>query len=124
LLGAAAITITVLFTDLISTAFFVGILIGVVLIFLALRAHPDVNLIILNAVAMLTGLNAVLDLLYLVSNPAIGIDGIRNDAAAFSAEVAPLIPGTIWAAVWALIAILALGASIWFSVLRPMRKML
>ena len=120
-LGTAIIAITVLFTDLLTTAFIVGIAMGAILIFLGLRAAPDVNLVLLNVLAILTALNGVLDLVYLVSNTGATVGAVRNDAAQFSAEIAPLIPAPVWAALWALIALLMLGASIWFSVIRPRR---
>mgnify|MGYP001167410178 CR=1 FL=1 len=118
-LGVWLIAFSVLFTDLLSTAFVVGIGTGIVMIILSAKAPPDVALILLNALAILTGLNAVLDLVYLVNSSGATLGTIRNDAAAFSAEIAPLIPAGVWAALWALTALLMLGASIWYSLIRP-----
>lgn len=118
-LGVWLIAFSVLFTDFLSTAFVVGIGMGVVLIILSAKAPPDLTLILLNVLAILTGLNAVLDLVYLVNSSGATLGNIRNDAAAFSAEVAPLIPAGVWAALWALTAVLMLGAAVWYSLIRP-----
>lgn len=121
-LGAGLILITLLYTDFLATAFIVGVLMGAALILLGWRAHQDINLIILNVLAMLTGLNAVLDLFYLVNNSGAGLGTVRNDAVAFSAQIAPIIPAWVWAGLWALIALAALGASVWYSVIHPFRR--
>jgi len=121
LLGAVIIVVTVLFTGLLTTAFFVGLAMGGILIVLGTRANDDINLILLNVLAMLTGLNAVLDLIFLVGNTNASIGSVRNDAAQFSAEFAPLIPAAFWAALWALIAVSLLAMAVWFSVIRPRR---
>ncbi len=117
-LGIGLIAISWLYGGLFTTAFFVGTLMGIILIVLARRAHPDVNLIVLNILAMLTGLNAVLDVISLVSNTGATLGAIRNDAAAFSAEIAPLIPAVVWAALWALIAVAMVGVSVYASLIR------
>lgn len=117
LLGA----ITLLYTSFLSTAWLVGI--GSALILLALWRYADrsVNLLVLDVLAMLTGLNAVLDLVGLISSSRASLGAVRNDAAAFSAEIAPIIPGVVWAVLWAGIAVALLGAAVYFSYIRPRR---
>jgi hypothetical protein len=113
--------ITLLYTSLLSTAWIVGI--GSALILLALWRFADrsVNLLILDILAILTGLNAVLDLVGLVRFSGATIASVRNDAAAFSAEVAPILPAAGWAVVWSILAIIMLGAAVYFSHIRQRR---
>lgn len=121
-LGVGLIGFSLLFGRFSLTAFIVGIAFGGVLILLGLRAHREVNLLVLNMLAIITGLNAVLDLIFLVGNSNIGIGSLRNDAAAFAREVAPVIPAAVWALLWAVVAVAILGAAVWLSVIRPLRR--
>jgi hypothetical protein len=120
-LGIVVAAITLLYTDLLSTAFLVGIAFAFVLIALWRYADRGLNMLVLNVLALIAGLNAVLDLVSLVSNSGVSMGAIRNDAAAFSAQVAPLIPPFVMALLWALIAVALLGASLYYSVLRHLR---
>jgi hypothetical protein len=71
-------------------------------------------------VGLLTGLNAVFDLLFLVQNGHADLGGVPNDASAFAA-LTP-VPTVIWALIWALLAAFMLGSAVWFSVVRPLRQ--
>ena len=128
ILGVLLIGFALVFSRFVSAQFivsiapFVGMLSGLLLFLLGSRANRDVNILILNVLAMLTGLNAVMDLIQLVQYSDIGIGQVRNDAAAFSAEITPLVPAAIWAFVWALAAVLMLGVSVWYSVIHPLRR--
>ena len=89
-----------------STAWLVGL--GMALVLLALWRFADrsVNLLVLDVLAILTGLNAVLDLFSLViAQRCRDAAYVLNDAAAFSRDVAPIVPAVVWAALWALIAV-------------------
>jgi len=66
-------------------------------------------------------LNAVLDVYQLVGNSGASLGDVRNDAAAFSAEVFPL-PAAFWALLWSLIALIMLGIAVYYGVIRPMRR--
>jgi hypothetical protein len=114
LLGA----ITLLYTSFLSTAWLVGL--GFALALLALWRYADrsVNLLALDVLAMITGLNAVLDLVGLITYSGASLGSVRNDAAAFSAEIAPIVPPVLWAVLWALIAVALLGAAVYFSYIR------
>ena len=94
-----SLAIAVLFGGILSIATLFGGIIGFALIAIGLKAGRDVNLLTLNVLAVMTALNAVLDLWLLVGNTgaALGTNSIRNDAAAFQAEIAPLIPAPVWA---------------------------
>jgi hypothetical protein len=77
--------------------------------------------LILDILAILTGLNAVLDLVSLIRFSGATIASVRNDAAAFSAEVAPILPAAGWAVVWSILAVIMLGAAVYFSHIRQRR---
>lgn len=126
-LGVGLALVTILYTGLLTgnfsfVAFFVGLVGAGLLIWLGRRGSQDANLLVLNLLAIITGLNAVLDLLFLVGNSGVGIGQVRNDAAAFSANVAPILPGSVWAAIWALLAVLLLGAAVYYSIIRRWRR--
>lgn len=112
----------VLYTNFLSTAFLVGLGFAGVLGLLAWKASSDLNRLVLNVLAILTALNAVTDLFSLVRSTGISMNGIRNDAAAFSAEVMPLIPPVVWALLWAGLALLMLGAAVYYSLIHPLRR--
>ena len=103
-------------------ALIIGALTGVALVFLGLRSTPWASILVLDVLSLLTGLNAVLDLLFLIGNSSIGENGVRNDAAAFTYEIAPLVPPAVWALLWCLLAVFMLGAAIWYSAILPMRE--
>lgn len=113
--------VTVLFTDFLSTAFLVGL--GSALVLLALWRYADrsVNLLVLDALAILTGLNVVLDLVALVTHSNAAMGEVLNDPAAFSRDIAPILPPVVWAIVWTIIAVLMLGAAVYFSHIRRRR---
>jgi len=121
ILAIFLVAITLLYTSILSTAWIVGI--GSALILLALWRFADrsVNLLVLDILAILTGLNAVLDLVGLIGFSYAMMGEVRNDAAAFSAEITPIIPPAIWVIVWALLAIIMLGAAVYFSHIRQRR---
>lgn len=107
-------------------ALIVGLLAGLGLIGMGVRLGVIPNLIMLNVLAIMTALNAVLDLFFLVQNTSVSMDTrtgtIQNDAMAFSREVAPLIPPVVWALLWAALTLLMIGASVYYSIIRPMLR--
>ena len=121
-LGIGLLIFSIIFGRFSITAFVVGAAFAAVLIVIGWKASRDINILVLNILAILTALNAVLDLFFLVNNSTAALGDVRNDAAAFSAGVFPLIPGAVWALLWALLAITMLGLAIWFSVIHPMRR--
>lgn len=121
-LGIVLLIFSVIFGRFSITALVVGVAFSGVLLVIGWKANRDINILVLNMLAILTGLNAVLDLFFLVGNSGAALGDVRNDAAAFSAEVFPLIPGAVWALLWALLAVAILGAAVWYSVVRPMRR--
>jgi hypothetical protein len=122
ILGVALVGLSAAFTGFLSQAFIIGVLSGVGLVLLGWKVNAGVNLLVLDVLAIVCGLNAVLDLLALIRYSGASLAGTLNDAGAFSREVAPILPGATWAFLWALIAVGMQGVSVWYSVVRPLRK--
>lgn len=101
------------------TANVIGIGFGVAMVALGWLAPRVINVFLLNTLAILTGLNAVMDLSFLVRFPDAGIGDVMNDAAAFAAEYTPLLPGSVVAFIWSAIAVLMLGAAVYFGLFKP-----
>lgn len=116
------IIIVALFLQAQNIALVIGVIFGLVLIYLGLKGGIALNVLVLDVLAILVGLNAVLDLLWLVNNTQAALGDVPNDAAAFTREIIPLVPPAIWALVWALLAITMLGMAAWYSVGRHLRE--
>ena len=121
-LGVFLILMTLLFTNAISTAIIVGILGGAILFYVAARGGTLVNLLLLNTLSLLTAFHALLDLIYLVGNSGAALGSVRNDAAAFSAAFAPIIPPSAWAFLWAALAVAMMATAFYYSIIRPLRR--
>ncbi len=120
-LGIGLIIYSILFGHIAILSLIVGIVFGLGLVGLGWKANEYVNSFLLNILAILTGLNSVLDVYLLVGNSGASLGDVRNDAAAFSADVFPL-PAAFWALLWSLIAIIMLSIAVWYGVVRPMRR--
>ncbi len=109
LIGIAIIALTLAFAmpDAAgnSTALIIGIGFGVAMMALAWWAPRTVNLLALNTLATLTGLNAVFDLWSLVGKADSASGEILNDAAAFASQVTPLLSASMVAFIWAAVAV-------------------
>jgi hypothetical protein len=109
----------------IPLALIIGVLGGGGLIALGWKVGKEINLLLLNILALITGLNAILDIRTLtritrVTDTTCGDRSqIMNDAAAFTCQVARPIPPIVWAILWGFIAVLMLGAAAYYSILRP-----
>lgn len=121
-LGALVIIIAVAFGGILSLATLLGAIIGFALIVIGLKGSYDANLLTLNLLAVLTALNGVLDLLYLVGSSHVRSGQLRNDALAFQQEVMPLVPAPVWAFIWAALALIMLGIAVYYSVIHPWRR--
>lgn len=108
----------------VPVAIVIGLLGGFAIAVIGLRASQTFGLLALNVLAIMTALNAVLDVTGLVNNADACMrtgDGLRicNDAAAFHNEVAPFLPASVWAFIWAGLAIGMVGIAAYFSLLHP-----
>ncbi len=118
LVGVGVIAVSVIYGGLISLTTLFGVVVGFALVAIGLRGAEHLALLTLNLLAILTGLNAVLDLTSLVGFAGFVVRGQTNDALAFHNEVAPLIPAPVIALVWAAIAIAMVAFAVYRSVFR------
>ncbi|MBN1963622.1 MAG: M50 family metallopeptidase [Anaerolineae bacterium] len=83
------------------------------------------NIFALNLLAIITGLNAVLDLWGLLgslnSQVITGTGGVPNDAYSMAAEIG-FLPPALWAMLWIVVAVVLLGSSAWLTFVRPLRQ--
>lgn len=121
-LGLAIITLAGIYGQTSRLALIVGGAFAGGLLLMSLVGTRYLNVLVLNVLAILTALNAVLDLLFLTQNvTARTPDGrVLNDAAAFSQEIAPGVSPSVWAWAWAVTALMILGLAAYWSVLRPL----
>ncbi len=103
-------------------ALVLGVGMGLLMLLLAWRASFFFTQLVLNVLAVITALNAVLDLWYLTrySDATRGI--VQNDAVQFAQRYAPLLPASVIALIWAAIAVGMLALAIWWGVWRPLRR--
>lgn len=122
-LGLSIIVLTLLYAGQDDfgnrTANVIGIGFGVALVALGWLAPRVINVFLLNTLAILTGLNAVMDLSFLVRHADAGIGEIMNDAAAFANAYTPLLPASVIAFIWSAVAVFMLGAAVYFGLLKP-----
>ncbi|MBA3868565.1 MAG: M50 family metallopeptidase [Anaerolineae bacterium] len=121
ILGIGLIIYSILFGHIALLSLIIGSVFGIALMALGWKGNEYINSFVLNILAILTGLNAVLDVYQLIGNSGTSLGDIRNDAAAFSAEVFPL-PAAFWALLWSLIALIMLGIAVYYGVIRPMQR--
>jgi hypothetical protein len=122
-LGVLFLLLTALFARSLP-AILAGVIIALVLIILGRRGNITVNTFTLNLLAIMTGLNAVLDLWALLRNPNLGVlgpnGGTPNDALA-AAQTLGVLPEVGWALLWTLIALALLGLAAYYTFWRPIR---
>ena len=121
-LGLSIIILTVLFAKPDQagnpTANIIGIGFGVAMVALGWLAPRVINVFILNTLAILTGLNALMDLSLLVRY---GNSNAINDAARFADKFTSLLPAAVIAIIWSAISIFMLGAAVYFGLIKPAR---
>lgn len=106
----------------IPIALFVGGAFGLALMFMGLRLPLMLNLVVLNVLAVMTALNAVLDLWFLMRFIDASRGTVQNDAVAFSRDVLPIVPPSLVALIWAGLAVLMFGAAVWYGVIKTLRQ--
>lgn len=125
-IGAFMVIFTLLFARPDETgslnALLIGIGFGSAMILLGWKAPGVVNLFILNTLALMTALNAVLDVWMLVGYSDATRGAVQNDAAAFAREVTPLLPTPIVAFLWSAAAISMLAVAIYYGMIKPLRQ--
>jgi hypothetical protein len=104
------------------TALVIGVGFGVMMILFGWKAPRLINQFLLNTLAVMTALNAVLDVWYLVSNSSSARGTVQNDATAFSREITPILPGSIIAFIWSIAAVLMFGFAVYMGTIKPLRQ--
>ncbi len=121
-LGLGAITLAFARS---GTAILVGLLSAAALIALGWKAPRLLVTFVLNVLAMLTGLNAVLDLWGLLNSldarAVTRLGNIPNDAY-HMAQAVGLLPPAGWAMIWMAQALVLLGLSAYLTFWRPLRR--
>ncbi|MCY4018784.1 MAG: M50 family metallopeptidase [Chloroflexi bacterium] len=100
----------------------IGVGFGLFILLVGAKAPRVIVQLLLSILAVVTALEAVYDLWYLVGNSGVGRGDVRNDAAAFAQEITPLLPAAVIALLWAGIAVAMLGAAIYFGAIKPLRS--
>lgn len=125
-IGAFMIVFTVMFARPDEagsiSALLIGLGFGLLMVVMGWKAPRVINQFILNTLATMTALNAVLDVWMLVSNSDASRGAINNDAAAFASEVTPLLPTATVAFIWSMAAVAMLGVAVYFGMIKPLRQ--
>lgn len=100
----------------------IGIGFGLFILLVGAKAPRVIIQLLLSILAVVTALEAVYDLWYLVGNADVGRGDVRNDAAAFAQEITPLLPAAVVALLWAGIAVAMLGAAVYIGAIKPLRS--
>lgn len=113
------------------TAIIICIGLGLILALAGWRARGDINQLrssrsllqlVMNALSMTVALHVLLDLNYLLNSPASTGSTITNPAAAFAEDVMPSLSVTVVAITWTAIAVAILGAAVYFSLIKSLRR--
>lgn len=97
-------------------ALVLGVGFGVAIMVMGLKLNRFINILVLNVLAVMTALNAVLDVWMLMQFIDATRGDVSNDAVAFSRDVLPILPPSVVAFSWALMSIAILGIAVWYSI--------
>ncbi len=100
-------------------ALVLGVTFGMGLLLMGWKLNLIANMLILNVLAVMTALNAVLDIFYLMQAIDVTVGQVANDALAFSQRIMPLVPPRLVALSWAVISLLMLKTAAWHGLIRP-----
>lgn len=100
-------------------ALLIGIMAGIGLIALGRYGSRLVNVVALNTLAFIVGFNVVSDFLWLVRDLPVGMgyESIQNDAQAMASLTG--MSTLSWIVVWAVVALLVMGAAVIFAFVDP-----
>lgn len=120
-LGAGLVALSLLYGQTSRIALTVGTAFGVSLWLIGIFAKRYIIVLLLNILALMTALNAVLDMVFLTQDTTSRTpDGrILNDAAAFVQEIAPNTAPRLWAGLWAGFSLFMLGYTMYRSLVHP-----
>ncbi|MDE2951074.1 MAG: M50 family metallopeptidase [Chloroflexota bacterium] len=125
-LGAILIGITVLYgrpdSSGVPVALAIGVGFGTIILLIGAKAPRIVNQLLLSILAVITALEAVYDLKFILDGSLNGTIHPQNDAVRFAQEFTPLLPVAVVALLWAGIAVFMLAAAIYFGMFKPLRN--
>ena len=125
-LGVGMILFSVMFArpdeSGLPVALAVGSIFGMLMMFIGLKGNQLLTLLMLNVLAVMTALNAVLDVWFLTQAIDATRGTVRNDAVAFSEQVTPLVPPQVIAFTWMIMAGAMFAVAIWYGVIKPLRR--
>lgn len=125
-LGVGMIIFTLIFArpdeSGLPLALFLGVIAGVALMAIGMRANALITMLILNVLAVSTALNAFFDLRYLIFATNASRGSIANDAVNFSERVTPWIPPSIIALTWASISIVMFATALYYGAWKPLQQ--
>ena len=125
-LGAFLIGITVLYgrpdESGLPIALAIGVGFGTVILLIGAKAPRIINQLMLSILAVVTALEAVYDLKFILDGSLNGTINPQSDAARFAQEITPLLPTAVIALLWAGIAAAMLGTAIYFGTVKPLQN--
>lgn len=125
-LGVFMVIFTVMFArpdeNNAPTAIIIGLGFGAALAAVGWKAPRLLTLLVLDILAISTALNAVLDVWYLLGSLDASRGLVVNDAVAMSRHLNRLVPASLIALSWAVIAVGMFGAAVWYGVWQPLRQ--
>lgn len=98
---------------------FVGLMVFMLFILLAWKGPDWLNLFALNLLAMMVGLNALMDIWGLLGNLNITAYGTPNDAVAM--QKLTFLPAALWAVFWVAVSVIILAGAVYITFIKPMR---
>ncbi len=120
-LGGAIALLAILYGRTSFLAWQVGLAFSSALIVISWFGRRLWTVLLLNVLALMTGLNAVLDLKTLAHILMQRSQGYHlSDASAFAQEIFPGTPAIMWAWIWAVVSVLILSVGVYFSLLNPL----
>ena len=118
-LSGVAVVVTLLLVRS-ELALVIGIVGGALLIALGVFASRNVTRFVLNALAFLTGFNAINDVWSLMSSRTASVGSTPNDALTMANYTNT--PIELWIILWTGLAIVMMGVAIYLAFIRPLRK--
>lgn len=125
-LGLGMVIFTLLFARAdesgLPLALFIGVIAGVIIMGIGMKANPLLSLLVLNILAVSTALEAFFDLRYVVFFTGASRGAVANDAANFAQHVTPWIPASVIAITWAAIAIVMFATALYYGAWKPLQN--
>lgn len=117
---ASVLGLLLLATVVSVTALGVGLGIAAVLVVLGLLLPRAAVTFMLNFLALIVGLNAIMDIWFLLDNMGASVGSTLNDAAAMGRITN--LPGQFWAILWVFLAAAMMFTAAYLALIQPLRQ--